>query len=172
MVWNVTKHFLKSIISCFFYVCGPKLSIRAQLWSFGKKRGIDVKLYTLPLIQKSTRNDIFGKLSFLNSKLGGFLWFSGTKTINLGLWDHFTHFQEIPHFHIKCRKLPKTNISLWDVKNWPPGHKKMQGYWFAAIILSKLGFIGLQGVKWWIWAVFQILKTLIQNISTQIVRCA
>ena len=169
MVWNVTKHFLKSIISCFFYVCGPKLSIRAQLWSFGKKRGIDVKLYTLPLIQKSTWNDIFGKLSFLNSKLGGFLWFSGTKTINLGLWDHFTHFQEIPHFHIKCRK-PIFHSEM--LKIGPQVIKKMQGYWFAAIILSKLGFIGLQGVKWWIWAVFQILKTLIQNISTQIVRCA
>ena len=97
-----------------------------------------------------TWNDIIGKMSFKNSKLEGFLWYSGTKMINLGLWDHFSHFHGNSTW--KCWKLPNTYISVWDVENWPPGHRKMQVYWFASIILSKIALIGLQGVKWWIWA--------------------
>ena len=97
-----------------------------------------------------TWNDIIGKRSFKNSKLEGFLWYSGTKMINLGLWDHFSHFHGNSTW--KCWKLPNTYISVWDVENWPPGHRKIQVYWFASIILSKIALIGLQGVKWWIWA--------------------
>ena len=97
-------------------------------------------------------------MSFKNSKLEGFLWYSGTKMINLGLWDHFSHFHGNSTW--KCWKLPNTYISVWDVENWPPGHRKIQVYWFASIILSKIALIGLQGVKWWIWAFFTLLRFL------------
>ena len=77
------------------------------------------------------------------------------QALKWSIWDYgtiFRIFTEIPQFHVKCWKLPNTNISVRDVENWHPGHRKMQVYWFASIILSKIALIGLQGVKWWIWA--------------------
>ena len=100
-----------------------------------------------------TWNDIIGKMSFKNSKLEGFLWYSGTKMINLGLWDHFSHFHRNPtisHENAENCRIPIFQSEM--LKIGPPGHRKMQVYWFASIILSKIALIGLQGVKWWIWA--------------------
>ena len=85
------------------------------------------------------------------------------QALKWSIWDYgpiLRFFTEIPQFHVKCWKLPNTNISVRDVENWHPGHRKMQVYWFASIILSKIALIGLQGVKWWIWAFFTLLRFL------------